>query len=139
MKFNKIYMMALVLILSACSYAQVAVIANKSVADGSVSTSKVADIYSLRAKTWSNGQAVVLFTYKSDNNVTGPFFSALGKSSSDMKKAWMKIQLTGEGQAPEALGSEEEIINKVASTPGAIGFVSAGKVNDKVKVINTIK
>lgn len=55
-----------------------------------------------------------------------------------MKKLWMKQQLTGEGIAPEALGSEDEVLNKVASTPGAIGFIDAKKVNDKVKVLLTI-
>ncbi|MFO7445547.1 MAG: substrate-binding domain-containing protein [Ignavibacteriaceae bacterium] len=138
MKFYKLYILAAILFFTVSGYAQVAIIANKSVSDGSVSVSKLTDIYSLRAKAWSNGNAIILFTHKSDNASTGKFFSAIGKSSADMKKVWMKLQLTGEGQAPEALGSDDEVLNKVASTPGAIGFVDAGKVNDKVKVLLTI-
>jgi ABC-type phosphate transport system substrate-binding protein len=56
-----------------------------------------------------------------------------------MKKLWMKVQLTGEGQPPTGVGSEDEVLSKVASTPGAIGFVSSDKVNGSVKVLLTIK
>lgn len=118
--------------------AQVAVIANKSVADSKITVSKAAEIYLLKSKTWSDGKGVVPFTLKTDNDASSKFFGAVGKSSMELKKVWMKLQLTGEGQAPEGLGSEDEILSKVASTPGAIGFVSASKVNDNVKVLLTI-
>ena len=138
MKLNNIYMLLLVILFAATGYSQVAVIANKSVSDNSINISKLTDIYFLRVKVWSNGNAIVPLTIKSENGTVDKFFSSIGKSYEDMKKIWMKLQLTGEGMAPEALGSEDEIINKVSSTPGAIGFVSASKVNDKVKVLLTI-
>ncbi len=135
MKLNKIYMLLLTLLFTASSYSQVVVIANKSVPENSISINKLTDIYLLRAKTWSNGNAIVPFTIKSDNAEVDKFFSKLGKSYEDMKKLWLKMQLTGEGQPPAALDSDDDVVNKVASTPGAIGFVSAGKVNGNVKVL----
>jgi len=139
MKLYKYLIMAFMLLLAGQSYAQVAVIANKSVSESSVSTSKLTDIYFLRAKAWSNGSSIVPVTLKSDNEDVQKFFSSMGKSSMEMKKLWMKLQLTGEGQPPVGVGSEEEVLSKVASTPGAIGFVSADKVNGSVKVLLTIK
>jgi ABC-type phosphate transport system substrate-binding protein len=139
MKFYKYLIMVFMLLLASQSYAQVAVIANKSVSESSVSISKLTDIYCLRAKTWSNGKAIVPLTLKSDNETTQKFFGAVGKSSMEMKKLWMRIQLTGEGQPPESAGSEDDVVSKVASTPGAIGFVSADKVDSSVKVILSIK
>lgn len=138
MKFHKLYLLTLMLIFTISSYAQVAVITNKSVTENSISSNKLSEIYCLKAKTWSNGQAIVPLTFKSDDAVSDKFFSSMGKSYSDMKKLWMKLQLTGEGMAPEAVSSNEEIINKVASTPGSIGFIDAKKVTDKVKVLLTI-
>ena len=138
MKLNKLYMLLLLILFTGSIYSQVAVIANKSVPDGSISNAKLQEVYSLKIKTRSNGQGIILFTLKNDNSTVEKFFSSFGKSSSDMKKVWMKIQLTGEGTAPDALGSEDEILNKVASTPGAIGYIDAKKVNDKVKVLLTI-
>jgi hypothetical protein len=32
--------------------------------------------------------------------------------------------------------SEEELLNKVAATPGAIGYVRKVKANDPVKILN---
>lgn len=138
MKLNKLFVLALIIFFTSSAYSQVAVIANKSVADASISASKLESIYLLKEKTWSNGQGVVLFTLKNENSTVEKFFSSFGKSFSDMKKLWMKVQLTGEGVAPESLGSEEEVLSKVSSTSGAIGFVSADKVNGNVKVLLTI-
>lgn len=138
MKKNILIVIAAVILFSISGYSQVAVIANKSVGESSITAGKAGDIYSLKTKTWSSGSGIVRFTLKAESATTTKFFGAIGKSAADMKKAWMKIQLTGEGQAPEALGSEDEVLNKVASTPGAIGFISASKVNDKVKVLLTI-
>ncbi len=138
MKVYKFFLAAFLFFIAVNMSAQVAVIANKSVADSKITVSKAADIYLLKSKTWSDGKAVVPLTLKTDNEASNKFFDAIGKSSMELKKAWMKLQLTGEGQAPEGLGSENEILNKVASTPGAIGFISASKVNDNVKVLLTI-
>lgn len=138
MKAIKIIILITALFLAADSYAQVTVVANKSISENSLTVSKLTDIYFLRAKSWSNGQAIVPFTLKTDNQVTDKFFSAIGKSNTEMKKIWMKLQLTGEGQAPASLGSDEETLNKVASTPGSIGFVDSKNVNDKVKTLLTI-
>lgn len=135
MKTCRYLLVALALFASTVAQAQVAVIANKSVPEGSISISKLDDIYSLRQKTWSDGKAIVPLALKSDNEVTQKFYDALGSSSMEMKKLWMRAQLTGEGQPPEGMGSTDEILEKVESTPGAIGFVEASKVSGKVKVL----
>ena len=43
--------------------------------------------------------------------------------------------LAGEGDPPAALESEVSILQKIAKTPGAIGFVSKNIVNNSVKEI----
>jgi ABC-type phosphate transport system substrate-binding protein len=139
MKLNKYILIAFILLGAAAAQAQVAVIANKSVSESSISAGKLNDIYSLRLKTWNNGKEIVPVTLKSDNETSQKFFGSLGKPMMEMKKLWMKIQLTGEGQPPTGVGSDDDMIAKVASTPGAIGFVSADKVNGSVKVLLTIK
>ncbi len=138
MKAYKFLFMALVLLAGAAAQAQVVIIVNKSVPEGSITASKLNDIYSLRQKTWSDGKPIVPLTLKSDNEVSEKFYGALGASSMEMKKVWMRDQLTGEGKPPESMGSTDEILEKVASTPGAIGFIEASKVNAKVKVLLTI-
>jgi hypothetical protein len=36
------------------------------------------------------------------------FYSAIKKSATDLKKLWMKMQLSGDGKAPTSLESEEQ-------------------------------
>lgn len=47
--------------------------------------------------------------------------------------------LSGDADPPDFLDSEEEMVNKVASTPGAIGFVDQSKVSGDVKVLIIIE
>ena len=113
--------------------AQVSVIANKSVGETAVNAAKAANIYSLVVTKWDDGSKIVVFNQTGD--AADAFYSAIGKTEIALKKEWMKKQLTGAGKAPESLGSDAEVVSKVASTPGAIGFVKSSSVTGDVKII----
>ncbi len=121
------------------SNAQVAVIANKSVTETEITKAKLIEVFTLSTNKWKNGDKIVVFDLKTEGKVRSDFYSYLGKSPDDLKKIWMRAQLTGEGTAPKSLGSEYEVLEKVASTNGAIGFVALDKVNSSVKILLTIK
>ncbi len=125
--------------ISANINAQVSVIANKSVSESEISKAKLSEIYTLSASKWKSGDKIVVYDLKSEGKTRSEFYSFLGKSPDDLKKTWMRAQLTGEGTAPKSLGSEYEILEKVAATTGAIGFIASDKVNGTVKVLLTIK
>ena len=120
-------------------FAQVAVIAHKSVPVEKISKSELLDFYSGDIRKWSDGEPVIVLDLKPKGEVKETFYSFLGKSTSRMKSIWMKKMLSGEGGPPEALESEQKMIEKVAATPGAIGFVSQSKVSGEVKVLVTIE
>jgi ABC-type phosphate transport system substrate-binding protein len=115
------------------SRGQVIVIAHKSVPMDTIKKSMLLDFYACDIKKWSDGQPVVVFDLKPQSEVKTAFYNFLGKSSSRMKSIWLKKMLSGEGDPPEAVNSEEELFGKVAATAGAIGFVSKSKVRDNVK------
>lgn len=133
---NAILLFVLIILFVLPVQAQVSVIANKSVGE-TINTSKLANIYSLTVTKWSDGAKIIVFDNNSDTK--NIFYKGLGKDQLSLKKEWMKKQLTGEAKAPESLGSDDEVINKVASTPGAIGFVKSSSVNGNVKVISELK
>jgi len=113
--------------------AQVTVISNKSVNE-TVNQTMLTNIYTMVYSKWSSGSKVVVID-NNESSVHGKFYSFIGKDPASVRKEWLKKQLTGEGKAPESLNSDEEVINKVASTPGAIGFVKSSSVNKSVKVL----
>lgn len=126
------------LLFAAGSSAQVAVIAHKSVPRDSLKKSQLLDFYTGDVKSWGNDVRVVVFDLKPRGEVRDAFYEFLGKPSSRMKSIWMKKMLSGEGEPPEALKSEDEMLRKVASTPGAIGFISRSKSNNEVKTLMII-
>lgn len=119
------------------TYGQVSVIANKSVGEASLTAAKVSAIFSLDQTKWSGGGKIVVIDNSSDAKKS--FYAGIGKDALSMKKEWMKKQLTGEAKAPESLGSDADVIAKVAATPGAIGFVKSGSAGSSVKVLLEIK
>lgn len=89
--------------------AQVAVIVNKSVGAASLTSAQCAAIYSLDNKTWPNGDKVVVFDSK-NSTTKNKFFTFIGKTDAELKKIWMRVQLSGGGKAPEGLASDEDIV-----------------------------
>lgn len=121
------------------AFTQVVVIAHKSVPVDEIKKSELLDFYTGDIRKWSDGETVTVFDLKPKGEVKETFYKFLGKSASRMKSIWMKKMLSGEGDPPEALESEQKMIEKVAATPGAIGFVSQSKVSGDVKVLIIIE
>ncbi|MFZ4619282.1 MAG: hypothetical protein ACOYNS_01885 [Bacteroidota bacterium] len=119
------------------STAQISVIAHKSVSEASVSVSKVSSIFSLVETKWSDGSKIIVFDQNGD--AKKGFYAGIGKDPQSIKKEWMKKQLTGEAKAPETVASDADVIAKVSSTPGSIGYVNSSNVGGGVKVITEIK
>ena len=121
------------------SFSQVAVIANKSVPVDTIKKSELLDFYTGDIKKWHDEQPVVILDLKPRGDTKKAFYKFLGKSPSRMKSIWLKMMLSGEGDPPLSMRSEDELLQKVASTPGAIGFVSQRRVNGDVKTLFLIQ
>ena len=136
----KIILFSLIsLIIINISYAQVAVIANKSVKPEKISKTELLDFYIGDVKKWDDGQKVVVFDLNLQTKTKETFYKFLGKSTSRMKSIWMKNMLSGDGDPPLALKSETEMLKKIEKTKGAIGFISYDIVSTKVKVLTIIE
>ena len=120
-------------------FPQVAVIAHKSVPVDTIKKSELLDFYTADVKKWINGEKVIVNDLKPKGEVKKIFYKFLGKTPSRMKSIWLRNMLSGEGDPPEALKSEEEMLQKIAATPGAIGFLSHTKVDNNVKTLIVIK
>ena len=116
--------------------AQVAIIAHKDVPAESIGRSGLLDFYLFDVLSWPSSELdVVICDLRLKGDVKDEFYEYLGKSSSRVKSIWLKRKLAGEGDPPEFFETEEELLQYVADTPGAIGFVHLSKVSDRVKVL----
>jgi ABC-type phosphate transport system substrate-binding protein len=63
----------------------------------------------------------------------------LGESPDEFRAEWRKAVFTGQGAMPRAFASEAALIEYVAATPGALGYVSRISPQDNVRSVTTIK
>ncbi len=118
---------------------QVAVVAHKSVPVDSISKSELLDLYTGETSIWRDGEPVVVFDLKERGKTRKTFYKFLGMASSRIKSIWLKRMLLGEADPPESLKSEEELLRKISTTQGAIGFLDRSKPNGTVKILMTIQ
>jgi ABC-type phosphate transport system substrate-binding protein len=120
------------------AFGQVVVIANKSVPTGKITSEQLLDFYTGDIRLWNNDKPIVVFDLKAKGEIKEAFYDFLGKSPSRMKSIWLKRKLSGEGDPPKVMGTEEEMLKNVEATNGSIGFIDQAKVTDQVKVLAVI-
>ena len=114
---------------------QVAVIAHKDVPLDTLSRAQLLDFYSCEVRHWSKELAVTVVDLKPQTEAKAAFYKFLGITVSRMKSLWLKKMLMGEGEPPVALKSEAEVLKAIATTPGALGFVSLDSSHQQVKTL----
>ena len=105
--------------------------------DSNLDQSSISRIFLGKAKSFSNGTSVVPVDQAEGAAATEEFNSkVLSRSSSQLKAYWSKLVFTGKGTPPEKLSGDAAVIEKVANTPGAIGYIS-GDASGNVQVVAT--
>ncbi len=90
----------------------------------------------MRLQTWPDGTAIKVFVMPDD----APFHAVFSKEKLNvfpyqLRTAWDRLVFSGTGQAPETVTSQEEMLAKVASTPGAIGYLTKSRMDGRVNVL----
>ncbi len=117
------------------SWAEVVVIVHPSVSD-TASVKDISRVFLGKSKSLPGGHKVKPVGLASGNSARDEFNEkVLKKSDSQLKSYWSKLIFTGKGQPPKELGSDADVITKVSSDPGSIGYISKESVTDAVKVL----
>jgi ABC-type phosphate transport system substrate-binding protein len=120
------------------AHAQVAVIANPSVKATAVSKGELGDVFTGAASSLSDGSHVVPVLLKGGAANDAFLSEFVGKSDAAFRTAWRSLVFTGQGSMPKTVDSEAAMVEYVAATPGAIGYVGKDVAHDKVKTL-TVK
>lgn len=113
--------------------AQVIVIANTSVNADSVSKAELRDVYNGVSTSLKNGARVRPVILKDGPTHNQFLMDYLGKNSVTFVIAWRGLVLSGQATMPKSIDSEPAMVDYVAKTPGAIGYVSKATAHDSVK------
>ncbi len=115
----------------------VEVIAHPSVAAGRLSLTQAKALFSMRQTRWPDGTRAWVFVLP-DAHPTHSAFSKeiLNLYPYQLRQTWDRQVYSGTGQAPIEVATEKEMLDRVANTPGAIGYVRKVKPYDPVRVIS---
>ena len=127
-------LIAFSLVLSQRAQAQVVVIANRSVKTAEVSKDELRDVFTGNSSTLSGSH--VLPVLLNDCATHEEFLSQyIGKTDAGFRAGWRSLLFSGQANMPKGVSSESAVLDYVAATPGAIGYVDKAIAQDRVKIL----
>ena len=125
----------LICLASTAAFADVVVIANKNVSETSMTKDKVKNIFLGKIVKWQDSSRIHFVTLKGD--VHKSFLKEyIGRSTNQYKTYWKKVLFTGKGSMPKTFSTEQEIIQYVANTEGAVGYINKNTASENVATIS---
>lgn len=108
---------------SASSNAQ-QVVANANGTDTEISRNEARLFFTMRLQYWPNKRPVTVFVLPDDDPLHIAFAKTiLGLFPYQLRRVWDRQLFSGTGQAPIQVANEDEMLRRVATTPGAIGYL----------------
>lgn len=90
----------------------------------------------MRLRQWQDGSPIIVFVLRDSNPLHKQFCKqVLNVFPHQMRRSWNKLVFSGTGQAPVTVASKEEMVDKIASTPGAIGYLSGEDITEDIKIL----
>lgn len=112
-------------------------IVHPSVGESDVSLNTTRLIFSMQLAQWPNGTRTRVFVLPDNSAVHRAFTKdLLSLYPRQLRRVWDRQLYSGTGQAPETVADETEMRQRVATTPGAIGYLSDEMIDDRVHVLN---
>jgi hypothetical protein len=133
-----VFICGLIVVLMAASGATYGqkMIVNPEVGVTAISTDEARLYITMRHKAWPNGLPVKVFVLPDDDLLHRQFANhILGMFPYQLRRVWDRQLYSGTGQAPITVTSEEEMMRRVAATPGAMGYVASLPASAPVRLL----
>ncbi|MBA3756456.1 MAG: hypothetical protein H0X02_09615 [Nitrosomonas sp.] len=115
---------------------QYEIVTYPGVSEKVLSVNSLRSIFSMHLKTWSDGTKIRVFVLPDDDHLHQRVSKEkLNVFPYQLRSTWDRLVFSGTGQAPIKVNSNEEMLAKVASTPGAIGYLWKAYIKENVKVL----
>ena len=125
----------LVMIFSTSKAAEV--IAHLAVDERELSVAVIRLVFTMRMLRWPDGTRIRVFVLPDAHSVHREFAKkSLELYPRQLRRVWDRYRFSGSGPVPVEVASEAEMAERVATTPGAIGYLPDGAATDEVRVIH---
>lgn len=116
------------------------VIVNRTVPGSSIAQASARAYFGMRLSKWPDGRPIQVFVLPDGH----PTHTALCKEQLNLypyqlRQSWDRLVYSGLAQAPIEVLTEDEMISRVATTPGALGYVRKVRPNEPVKILNVVE
>lgn len=111
-------------------------IVNESVHNARISQNEARLFFTMRLPFWENNLPVKVFVLPDDHPLHRQFAkNVLGLFPYQLRQVWDRQIFSGTGQAPITVATEQEMVKRVASTPGGIGYVESASAYSQVRTL----
>jgi hypothetical protein len=124
---------------SAAGAQDVVLVANSGVKISQITNAEVRAIFMGTRTRFADGSHAVPVTLKGGAAHEVFLGNYVGETPEEFRSQWRKVVFTGQGAMPKAFDSESALIDYVAATPGAVGYVSRISPQDRVKLLAAVK
>ena len=112
------------------------IVINPGVKERILSSNTLRSIFSMHLKTWSDGTKIRVFVLSDDDQLHQIVSKEkLNVFPYQLRSTWDRVVFSGTGQAPIKVNSNEEMLARIATTPGAIGYLWRANINENVNVL----
>jgi ABC-type phosphate transport system substrate-binding protein len=109
------------------------VVTHRSVSSQSLNLSQLRAVFSMQVRQWPNGQPIEVFVLPDDDRVHHEFLkNTLKMLPHQLRRHWDRYVYSGIGQGPTIVKDQQEMLERVRSVAGAIGYVERGVPDDQV-------
>jgi ABC-type phosphate transport system substrate-binding protein len=132
---NILFLTLMVLLCGAAWGAEIKIIANQSVPASSISADELKGIFLATKTSLSDGSHVEPVLEKEGATHTAFLKTYIGKTSSALETYYRSLVFTGKASMPKTLATDAQVIEYVAKTKGAIGYIDAAATASGVKTL----
>ena len=138
-EMTRAFLMTLLLISAGAAEAQdVVVVANGEVSVSQITSSQLRDIFTGVRSRFNDGSRVIPVVLKGGPAHEVFLHNYVGQNPEEFRTLWRKAVFTGQGAMLKEFTSEMALLDYVAATPGAIGYVSHVTPRSTIKVLAVV-
>lgn len=116
----------------------IAVITHPDNPVGDIDDIQLRALFGMRLRQWPDGRPAVVFVLPDRDPVHREFCkNRLHEYPYQLRRHWDRLVYSGTGQAPLQVPDLASMLERVASTPGAIGYAPAARVDERVRTLET--
>ncbi|ABI56459.1 hypothetical protein ACN2MM_06190 [Alkalilimnicola ehrlichii MLHE-1] len=111
-------------------------VAHPGVGTEAISRDAVRAMFAMRQRHWPDGTSARVFVLTEGHPVHERFVKGrLDAFPHQLQLAWDRAVFSGTGQSPHRVGSQAEMHERVATTPGALGYLTREYLDERVQII----